>query len=239
MRKFFVLAATAGLAMVMPVTASAAIHPATVIARGRLAPGSCSPWRLQKKFPPAWGTVGATYVRPGAAHVRQSFTYRRGQSSSIGEYLSINGGTFSERGTTAVKATASIAFPSSARPGSNVYRTRFQMGDYQQTCTSNGSTVTSDLLKAIGFAGGKNVQHPDQAPAATACQPLLKGETFTRDKGRAYAWPDGMTVNGVKISMQTGYDNSAQVKYKSGAGRQVCGTSGHGPASAPLVVVKP
>jgi hypothetical protein len=239
MRKFFVLAAVAGLAMVMPITASAATHPATVIARGRLAPGSCSPWRLQKKFPPAWGIVGATYVQPGAAHVRQSFTYRRGQSSSIGEYLSVNGGTFAAHGATAVKAAASIAFPSSARPGNNVFRTRFQMGDYKRACASNGSTVTSDLLKATGFAGGKNVQHPATAPAASTCQPLLKGDTFTRDKGKAFTWPDGMTVNRVKISMQTGYDSSAQVTYKSGASRQVCGISGHGPASSPLVVVKP
>jgi len=39
-------------------------------------------------------------VRPGATHVRQSFTYLRGQSSSIGAYLSVNGGAFVAQGVT-------------------------------------------------------------------------------------------------------------------------------------------
>lgn len=99
--------------------------------------------------------------------------------------------------------------------------------------------MTDDLLRAIGFVGGKNVQHPVKAPSASTCQPLLKGENFVRDKGKAYTWPDSMTVNRVKISMQTGYDSSAQVTYKSGASRQVCGTGGHGPGSSQLIVVKP
>ena len=113
------------------------------------------------------------------------------------------------------------------------------MGRYKRTCTSGATSVSDFLLKAVAFTGGMNTQHPAKAPATSTWQPLLKGETFATGKDKAYTWPDGMTVNGVKISMQTGYDSSAQVSYKSGASRRICGTSSHGPASSPLIVVKP
>lgn len=113
------------------------------------------------------------------------------------------------------------------------------MARYKMTCTSGGTTVTDLLLKAISFVGGQNIRHPARAPVASTCLPLLNGETFATGRNKAYTWPDGMTVDGVKISMRTGYDSSAQVKYKSGASRRICGTSSHGPGSSPLLVVRP
>lgn len=65
----------------------------------------------------AWAIVGATYVLSGASHVRQSLTHLRGQASSISVDLSTDGGSFMADGTTVEKATASIAFPRSAKPG--------------------------------------------------------------------------------------------------------------------------
>jgi hypothetical protein len=113
------------------------------------------------------------------------------------------------------------------------------MGEYKRTCPSDGTTVTEELLTAIGFVGGQNIQHPARAPAASKCLPARKGEIFSIGKEKAFTWPDGMTVLGVKVSMQTGYDASARVSYKFGAKQRICGTGGHSPTSAPLLVVKP
>ena len=83
--------------------------------------------------------------------------------------------------------------------------------------------------------------HPAKAPAASRCQALPKGSTFKTGSEKAITWPGGLTLIGhpaLKLPIQTGYDHNAQVTYKLGAARHVCGVK-VSPGRSPLVVVKP
>lgn len=48
-----------------------------------------------------------------------------------------------------------------------------------------------------------------------------------------------MTVQNVKVCMQTGYLSSAQFSYRFSEKHRVCGTGGYAPTSASLLVVMP
>jgi hypothetical protein len=218
-----------------PVNAATVASPATVNLPAR--PGTCGPWVLKKKFNPVPAIVGQTYVLRGASHVDQGFTYLKGQESSIGIRPSLNGSDFEADGTVALAAPASIAFPSSSQETNNLYQTMVRMGEYEQTCFSPAGPVK--MIRPIGFAGGQHIQHPAKAPAASACRSLRKGSTFATGKQKAITWPDGLTLDGMPFSMQTGYDRSAQVTYKFGAPHRLCGTGKHGVAASPVYVVKP
>jgi hypothetical protein len=113
------------------------------------------------------------------------------------------------------------------------------MAEYRQICVIGGNDSEHFLVRSNGYFGGENIEHPSSAPTAGQCAVYLKGGSFATKKEKAVTWSDGLSVPGLglKVSMQTGYDQSAEVHYKFAANRHVCG-QGVGPGSAKVVVVK-
>ena len=231
-------------------------------------PGIChtvtaTPWMYLRQLHKAWAVVGQGYVVRGK-HTRAdyvSFTYKQGQSSTLGLGVSAKGYDigYSAAGTEKEWTTDVQGFPS--RHHNAWFRTLFRVALYRQECVEdgghrrhqhgqcpkkdpNGGMVDYCIWKARsnGWAAGDSILFPRQAPKTPSfdCAPELKGSHFDRDHGVAVTWsqgfemavPDGIGFNG---QAQTGYDTNGHMEFHFGTTGHLCGTNGLPPTAAQMV----
>lgn len=204
-------------------------------------------------FPTDAAKPAATTIRlTGAStkHVTDSFTYSRGQSSSLGVGFSPTGkqGTFTADGTVSTSSTASQGFPAEG-PGNTLFMTYFKAGVYHDGCGTPGKGKPDRpgagsqqrwRVLSNGWAGGDKIEHPRITPAADHCVPEVAGSTFQTSNERAVTWSGGFSIPilGFNGQAQTGYDTSAQLSFVFGADGNLCGTNDDPPVAAQVVAEK-
>jgi hypothetical protein len=194
-------------------------------------------WVYLKNYGPRWAVVGATFARTGG--VTQSFSYGRGQSSSLGVGLSQSGkyGTFSESGTASASSSTQEDYPTFGGNTSVRYETKFIYGEYGYSCSHGYLRYET---RPTGYAGGATYVKTT-APSAGYCVYQARGTTFTRSSSSAYTFTAGLNVSavGVNLSSETGYDSSATVRYHFSASHHLCGTGGYPGGTPRRLVAEP
>lgn len=173
-----------------------------------------------------WAIVGQSYST--LRRVTQSFSYTRGQESSLGVGVSYSGkaGSFYADGTWSQSSSATQAFPSYHK-SNDWYRTEFKIGKFLRWCPAL-HIAKNVSVRVIGWAGGDNVRHPRQPPRVPQknCVPEIKNSKWYSNNTAAVAWSKGLTIPAVSFdaSAQTGYDRSAQVEFVFHQSGSLCGT---------------
>lgn len=216
---------------------------------GTESPDYCSPWKEIKNLGIQPAIVGQAYIAANYKHVTDSFTYSRGQSSSLGVGISPSGkkGTFTAGGTVSTSSTANQGFPTEG-PGNTLFLTFFKTGVFHDVCGTtgkvrpdgaNGKTEQRYVVRSTGWASGVKIEHPSKAPTATHCVPEVAGGSFQTTNERAVTWSAGFSIPalGFNGQAQTGYDTSAELSLSFGADGWLCGTNDD-PPGATLVVAK-
>ena len=109
---------------------------------GAESPDYCTPWKEVKNLGAQPSIVGQAYIASNYKHVADSFTYSRGQSSSLGVGISPSGkkGTFTASGTVSTSSTANQSFPTEG-PGNTLFLTFFKAGVYHDVCGTTGKVM--------------------------------------------------------------------------------------------------
>ncbi len=183
-------------------------------------------WNYVRNLGRHWATVGETYVlTTGAA---QTFTYSKGQSSSIGIGMSLSGagGSFADAGTSSWSSSHSEKWATYGANRSVWYQTEFNFGEY--SCSIPRAARTIYMVRVNGFAGGATIKTPTSIPGTPAkfCEPLKAGTTAKSGNSPAVTWTGSLGIRiglGFEASVQTGFDSGAQITYHFTATRHLCG----------------
>jgi hypothetical protein len=217
------LAAVAGSARADPQTANLRLIHAAI-----RQPDTCGDMHLLSSYGPQKTTVGDTYsIVKG---VTMNFDYGNGQNSSLGVGIAGSGG-FSASGTYSISSTSEEDFPTQTGHVSTRYRTEFVYGLFAVECAPDQTQPTS-------FAGGATTKSAT-APAAGFCVSFQAGSTFIKDTTSAYNFTGGVDISGdigINLSAQTGYDSSAELRYKFSITRLLCGTDADPGGAAQRIV---
>jgi hypothetical protein len=197
-------------------------------------------YRYIRQIRPSWAIVGQSYVVRAATHVRQSFTYTNGQSSTLGVGLSPTGsfGSFTVGGTKSTSSSFTQSFPSFGR-GFIGYRTRFRVAKYGKLCQRHNGYVQIKVA-SNGYAGGDSIVHPSEPGGTNRCEPEMNGSQVQTANEEAVTWSAGFSISqvGFNAQAQTGYDRTAQLTFTFGANRLICGSGGRQPAASKQLVAK-
>jgi hypothetical protein len=188
-------------------------------------------WNYVRNLGEHLATVGETYVL--TSHATQHFAYDEGQSSSIGAGISASGkyGSFTDSGTFSWSANFGESFASFGANKSMWYQNLFNFGEY--SCYIPAAAHTWYATHVNGYAGGTYYKKPTSIPSTPAKYCVRQGPDNTAHSGStaAVTWTRTLGIGsgfGFWSSVQTGYDNRAQIKYTFSAWRSLCGQ-----ASAP------
>lgn len=182
---------------------------------------------LVKQLGKNWAVVGQSYAT--LRGITQSFTYPKGQESSLGGGISYSGepGSFQVNGTWSQSSTSMQGFPS-FHESNDWYRTEFKIGKFLRYCPALGILKKIFTVHVIGWAGGDSVLHPKQPPRTPKanCVQELAGSRWITNSTAAVEWSKGLTIPVIAFegSAQTGYDTSAQVSFKYQVTGSLCGT---------------
>lgn len=217
---------------------------------GTESPEYCTPWTEVKNLGAQPSIVGQAYIASNYKHVTDSFTYSRGQSSSLGVGISPSGkkGTFTASGTVSTSSTANQGFPTEG-PGNTLFLTFFKAGVYHDVCGTTGKVKPDGasgeshqryVVRSTEWASGDKIDHPVSAPSANQCVPELAGGSFQTSNERAVTWSAGFSIPplGFNGQAQTGYDTSAQLSFVFGSTGELCGTNDIPPGAAQVVAKK-
>jgi hypothetical protein len=196
-------------------------------------------WNYYASMGKHWATVGQTYVP--TTYATQQFSYTSGQFSSIGVGVSGTGkkGSFSASGTyawsNAVASTKRGTWPKYGARRSVFYRTEFHLGEY--VCSTSGTF----MQHANGYFGGAHIEKPPSVPHTPNkwCASYVGGYTYYSTNTAAVTWTKSLGIHAgldFDASVQTGYDNSAQVIYHLNRERDICGSNGP-PGGTPRKIV--
>jgi hypothetical protein len=217
---------------------------------GTESPDYCTPWKEVKNLGPQPSIVGQAYIASNYKHVTDSFTYSRGQSSSLGVGISPTGkkGTFTASGSVSTSSTANQGFPTEG-PGNTLFLTFFKAGVYHDVCGTTGKGTPDGasgephqryVVRSTEWASGVRIEHPRGAPRANQCVPEVPGGSFQTTNERAVTWSAGFSVPtlGFNGQAQTGYDTSAQLSFAFGSTGELCGTNDYPPGATQVVAKK-
>jgi hypothetical protein len=192
--------------------------------------------------------VGALYSR--VRDITAEFSYKQGQSSSLGVAFSIGtaDGSYSQAGTHSVSSSSGEDFPNFHGHTAHLYRTYFRYGKYRWRCDTAVNGVTKQVwgawqVQANDFGGGASSPRLHQAPDAKFCVPQEAHSTFHKSTSVAYTFTRGANISsniGIDLSSRTGYDREASISYVVGSsGRLICGLKGPpgGSNPAPRLIV--
>jgi hypothetical protein len=203
----------------------------------------------------SWGVVGQAYVWPKATGVSVTFTYSRGQDTTLGVGLSPTGkkGSFSASGSETQTKTGTEGMPG-FKLGNELWETHWRMAKYKVLCGRGGKALhlsgrwhcydgicTSWQARSDGWAAGAKVLHPRTAPHTPSfdCTQVTGGPNsyFSTSSEKAVTWSGGLSVSelGFSAEAQTGYDSSAQLTFYFAKTRQLCGTDANPPNAKQLV----
>lgn len=218
----------------------------------------CSGWKFQYQVDPAWGVVGQAYVWPRATGVDVTYTYSRGQSTTLGIGASPTGkvGTFTASGSETQSKTGTEGMPG-FKVGNVLWRTKWKVAKYRDTCARSVESAASGVtrggwhcsdgvctkwqVRANGWKSGSNELHPKAAPHTPSydCARFQGGPNsyFQTTSEKAVTWSGGLSVPVVNFDAeaQTGYDNSAQLTFTFAKTRLLCGTDAAPPNAKQLV----
>lgn len=199
-------------------------------------------WQYYASMGKHWATVGQTYVP--ASHATQSFSYAKGQSSSIGVGASASGdkGSFHADGsmswTNRHASSSKGSWPTYGARRSVWYRTEFHFGEYQ--CNYLGNLYGFEE-HVNGYFGGGHIMKPNAVPRTHKwnCANYVSGFKWQSNNSAAIIWRKSLGIHAglsFDASVETGYDSDAQVTYKLYRSRWICGTNGP-PGSDPKEMV--
>jgi len=207
---------------------------------GALRP-TCGPWVYNKQLTPEWGPVGQGYVGPNATGVTMGFTYSKGQSSTIGIGLSVNGGaagTYSASGSNTESTNTTVIMPSYGAGNYVHWLTQWRIAKYHMDCPGG---VVKYHVRSNGWKGSDATTFFADAPSALHCTTWLAGTTFTTSNASAENWTGDVAVSIGEVSfdahIHTGYDSSDQISFKFTKDRSLCGTNDN-PSYARQIVAK-
>jgi hypothetical protein len=185
----------------------------------------CAPPVFKKDLGQHPGNVMQSY---SYINTTQTFTYGDDQSTDFGVGLSASGddGTFSADGHTSVSTTDSQGFAPQKGASNNHFQTYFEIGKYTQSCFAPWGTWTNHLVMPYQWNGGTNYVHPNYIPPATHCVPEHKGDSFTKHTTTATTFKVGYTVEAFNGTAQTGYSNTASIKFVFHQRGVLCGHTG-------------
>lgn len=217
---------------------------------GTESPDYCTPWKEVKNLGAQPAIVGQAYIAGNYKHVTDSFTYTRGQSSSLGVGISPSGkkGTFTASGTVSTSSTANQGFPTEG-PGNTLFLTFFKAGVYHDVCGTTGKVKPDGasgephqryVVRSTEWVSGDKIEHPRSAPRANQCTPQEAGSSFQTTNERAVTWSAGFSIPplGFNGQAQTGYDTSAELSFAFGSTGELCGTNDYPPGAAQVVAKK-
>jgi hypothetical protein len=202
-------------------------------------PDHCSGWVFKRHLKKAWATVGQAYIWPKATHVYQTFTYTKGQSSTLGVGISPTDkfGSFSASGTVTDTKGAGQSFPGFG-PSNVLYRTLFTVGKFWDVCTQG----VKYMVHPDYWSGGTSEEHPQKAPSTIPydCDPEQAKDIFTTSNETAKDWLFGLNITAVGFNgqAQTGYDTSAVETFAFHAQREICGWKAQ-PSRAAMLIAEP
>jgi hypothetical protein len=183
-------------------------------------PRACG-WAFLKSFGPEWTVVGGTYAI--VSGVTQHFTYSNGQSSSLGVGQSSSGrsGSFSESGTDSQSSTTTEDYPTFGGNVNIEYKTQFVYGEYGYSC---GSGYITYEARPTSFAGGAEYSKTSSR-SAEWCVWQDAGTTFTKNNTAALTFSFGLNISviGLSLTSQTGFDSGATVVYHFSVRHLLCG----------------
>ncbi len=203
-------------------------------------------WNYIASLGKHWETVGQTYVP--TSHATQHFTYKAGQSSSLGWGISASGapGTFTEQGTYSWSSSFRETWPTFGANRSVWYRTEFHWGEYE--CIGY-HIIPFDGQHVNGYAGGARVMTPSFVPNTPQrfCVFQMAGSSPQSNNSAAVTWTRKLALQAVEddaglgfdASAETGYDSSALLTYKVSVGRNLCGWKGDPGGSPKQLVIRP
>jgi len=197
-------------------------------------------WTYIKDLGKHVGTVGESYVL--ASHSTQGFTYKSGQSSSIGVGWSNSGKTrtFTISGTFSWSSSLTETWPTFGANRSVWYQTQFKFGEFSCYVPAAAHTYYTDHVN--GFAGGATIKTPTAIPVTPGkfCVHQIAGSTAQSNNSSAVTWSKSLGIGaglGLTATIETGFDTSAQITYHFSATRLFCGwKSGPGGIPQQLVV---
>jgi hypothetical protein len=184
--------------------------------------------------------IEQSYVLP-ATDVNQNFTYGSGQSSTLGMGLSTSSPNygFSADGTYSVSTTSSWSYPDQGQ-GNVHWESYFEVGEYEQICTSNSGQTYQYLTHPYQWNGGQKIVFVASPPGTPYCVQAIGGKDsgFHLYKTTASTFSVGFNVSAIGFSgtAQTGYTTSAEINYGFpvvGWTGQVCGKDNYPSASNP------
>jgi hypothetical protein len=196
------------------------------------------PVTVLKNLGNKWTNIGSTYLLHSGLWAQ--FTWLYGQSSSLGVGFSTSGkyGTFTAYGSNSQTALARSGFKGMRGPDIRLYQTEFyfvELGDPPiYHCTQHY------IESAYWFGGSWYHNLKSKAPVANTCAPQRAGTSETINTGKAHDYEFGYSVPvlGFGGSSQTGWDNSAEIKYVwGGVNGAICG-DGRTPLTSPIVEAK-
>ncbi|HEY1621531.1 MAG TPA: hypothetical protein VGG25_28155 [Streptosporangiaceae bacterium] len=201
-------------------------------------PKTCG-WAYMKQRNASWAIVGQGYVL--AKGITQQFTYSNGQNSTlgIGYSPSAEGSGYHADGSETESSGQSQDFRKHYKSYA-WYETKFRVGQYGWYCGGEGFKPPYKV-RSNGYYGGAKVYHPKKRPRYQECASEPGGQTVTTHRERAVRWSGGFDIAqvGFSASSQTGYDSSAELKYKySSHGGYECGTNHDAPAQSPQLIAR-
>jgi hypothetical protein len=189
-------------------------------------------------YPPAWVTVGQSYV--ANTGVWSDFNYTAGANSSLGVGVSASGayGSWSSGGTASVSSQGSIDFPRQGRYTYKRMRTQFIYARFLNECSYSSGYVYQRTyqVRPVSWAGGSQVVESGYMPASNYCSSYAAGSKFSKTSTAAITWSDGAALGssiGVNLSAQTGYSSSARAYFDFVSTRKLCGSHGY-PGGTPV-----
>jgi hypothetical protein len=191
-----------------------------------------------KKLGSAPGNVMQSYST--ISGVTQTFTYGEGQSSSFGVGYSVSGnaGTFSAVGTASVSTDGVQGFAPQRGRSYNHFETYFEIGKYKSF--NSCPQLDRYVAKPYQWNAGTRYVHPRSAPSARYCTPEHPGDSFTKSTTAAATFSVGYTAPVVNFSgtAQTGYSQTASIKFNYSRTGHLCGTANTPPNNPGVLVAR-
>jgi hypothetical protein len=193
--------------------------------------GGCTSPQFQKDLGSRPANVMQSY---SYINVTQTFTYGTGQSTGFSVGVSASGdyGTYTAGGHTSVSTTDSQGFDPQKGITENHFETYFEMGRYTEKCDNpaTGQSWTNHLLMPYQWNAGTKYVHPSLIPAAPRCTPESHaGDNYTKHTTAAATFKAGYNIAGFTGTAQTGYSNTASIKFVFHQRGHLCGRYGTPP----------
>jgi hypothetical protein len=215
-------------------------------AAGNVHPAYCYV-RFQRQLDRRLGTILQEYDWGNATGVSQHVNYDASQSTTLSIGISVSGkvGSFTANGSETETNASGQGFPTQKSPGFYHFRTWWRIAKYLKVCGGKAAGLRTavkekHIVRSNGWLAGTNIKKVSKAPKATFCTTELAGSGFHTQSEQAATVSAGLTIAEVKfnVSMQTGYDTSAELKLAFHKNRHLCGTGGIPAPQAGIVVIK-